>query len=193
MFNLPLYPYTRIRYFNSSKFITSNKNYTNKAYVENITSTKIIDLFRKSVGNRYYENYMIYILNKYEDVKVCFSKGYFGVYVDNGNSNFKCLILKTEYNNPDSSITVDKNFYDFLKTKRKNKTLGQRFLEKCFNDIINIATINNVQIIFAENIYLLNNGIDKLPNFTNLKEKKSFEESLYIGCEDLFIVNNNPF
>jgi hypothetical protein len=183
MFNLPIYPYIRFRYHNSMTIYTNNKyRLSSKAYIENATSTKIIELFRKPVR---YGNDIIYILNKYEDVKIAFSKGYLGVYLNSGNSNFRCLIIQKEYTDSNSPIIVDKNFYDLLKTKRKNRTLGERFLEKCFNDIINLAIIHNTEIIFQENVYLLNSGIDKLPNFTTLKEKKAFEESLYIGCQDL--------
>jgi hypothetical protein len=186
MFDLPVYPRIKFKYNLSNKIFILNKNYVNKGYVENVTSTRLIDCFRKPIDSW---DRSIYVLTKYEDIKIAFSKGYLGVYLDNGNINFKCLILKKEHNNQTNSIIVDKNFYDLLKTKRKNRTLGERFLEKCFNDIINLAIINNIEIIFQENIYLLNSGIDKLPNFVSLKEKKSFEESLYIGCQDLIVIN----
>ena len=189
MFNLPIYPYIRFKYFSLINIYNNNKYYLNKTYIETATSTKMIQLFRKNVVN--YDNGVIYILKKYEDIKIAFSKGYLGVYLNSGNSNFKCLIFKKEYTNPNSPIIVDKNFYDLLKTKRKNRTLGERFLEKCFNDIINLAIVHNTEIIFQENIYLFNSGIDKLPNFTTLKEKKTFEESLYIGCQDLIEIENS--
>lgn len=183
MFYLIHYPYIRFRYSNSFDIKTNPNKATNYAFLDTATSTKINEYFRKS-NNDGYRN-LIYILKKYDDISISFGKGHIGLYLNNGNINFKSLIHRLNFKDNFSPIVIDKNYYESLKIKRKGKSLGERFLEKCFNEIINLAINNNIEIIFSENNYILDTSLDKLPNFTTLKEKKSFEKTLYEGCKEL--------
>jgi hypothetical protein len=183
MFYLPQHYYIRFRY-NTSVPIKSNQNkFNNYAFLNTVTSTKINEYFRLSDNNPYIS--MVYVLEKYDDISISFGKGHIGLYLNSGNINFKSLIHRLNFKDDFSPIVIDKNYYESLKIKRKGKSLGERFLEKCFNEIINLAINNNIEIIFSENNYILDTGLDKLPNFTTLKEKKSFEETLYKGCKEL--------